>query len=269
MSVSPPDDEALAIALQQEEDASHTCCSFSMHAKASNSEEAVVKILQELEDAKIARALQRQLSLERKVGITRTYPTPLPPAPSRIQQTVSHVPPRPRPTSTATTLPQKISSTHNQDIAPSTIASQKSKRQQQQIEDMRAAEELQARVYLEDLQKRERLRTTQQPVVPHRRRILHSHRTRQPVISERASYEELLALDDTIVRHGVPEQVQQTLPTFSATEPAGSCAVCQEDYVQGEELLTLPCAHVYHKQCITTWMNTSKLCPICKYSISS
>jgi len=40
-----------------------------------------------------------------------------------------------------------------------------------------------------------------------------------------------------------------------------------EDYISGESLRTLPCKHSFHKQCIDTWLDNSKFCPICKGSV--
>lgn len=42
-----------------------------------------------------------------------------------------------------------------------------------------------------------------------------------------------------------------------------SCNVCLMDYTPGELLKTLPCFHVFHKECIQKWFNEKKSCPIC------
>ncbi|KAK9705896.1 hypothetical protein RND81_07G090500 [Saponaria officinalis] len=61
------------------------------------------------------------------------------------------------------------------------------------------------------------------------------------------------------------------LPTVSV---AGDCVccVCMEgfkythDHHGGKQL---PCGHVYHHDCIFTWLSSSTLsCPICRYSIT-
>lgn len=43
-----------------------------------------------------------------------------------------------------------------------------------------------------------------------------------------------------------------------------SCSVCQDDYDLTEELLELPCSHVFHKDCITQWFDRSNSCPVCR-----
>ncbi|KAJ4171758.1 hypothetical protein NW754_000335 [Fusarium falciforme] len=43
------------------------------------------------------------------------------------------------------------------------------------------------------------------------------------------------------------------------------CVVCQEEYVDGmSQVMSLPCGHVFHADCITPWLTTCRrTCPIC------
>ncbi|KAL1915387.1 uncharacterized protein VTP21DRAFT_6845 [Calcarisporiella thermophila] len=46
---------------------------------------------------------------------------------------------------------------------------------------------------------------------------------------------------------------------------AEMCAVCLEDYVEGDMLRKLPCDHEFHTECIDPWLTTkSPTCPLCK-----
>ena len=45
------------------------------------------------------------------------------------------------------------------------------------------------------------------------------------------------------------------------------CAICLEKFVIGKEILTLPCFHFYHCNCISKWMKIKRSCPICLSSI--
>jgi hypothetical protein len=37
------------------------------------------------------------------------------------------------------------------------------------------------------------------------------------------------------------------------------CVICCEEYKSGTRVATLPCAHQYHSECITTWLKLNKV----------
>ncbi|KAI9011495.1 hypothetical protein BC832DRAFT_550856 [Gaertneriomyces semiglobifer] len=44
-----------------------------------------------------------------------------------------------------------------------------------------------------------------------------------------------------------------------------TCAICLGDFMDGEIIRTLPCAHYFHSECIDPWlMEQSTCCPLCK-----
>ena len=45
------------------------------------------------------------------------------------------------------------------------------------------------------------------------------------------------------------------------------CIICQFDFNNNEYLRKLPCAHLYHKECVDEWLAKDKNCPTCKYEI--
>ncbi|PAN15857.2 hypothetical protein PAHAL_3G026200 [Panicum hallii] len=60
--------------------------------------------------------------------------------------------------------------------------------------------------------------------------------------------------------------------TFHATEGCGGeseCAICFEDFEDGEEVSVMPCAHghEYHTTCITKSLGRSNMCSLCRHEL--
>ena len=47
-----------------------------------------------------------------------------------------------------------------------------------------------------------------------------------------------------------------------------SCPICLEEYAAGDELITFPCAHVYHAKCGTEWLRQKPNCPTCQFDVA-
>ena len=45
------------------------------------------------------------------------------------------------------------------------------------------------------------------------------------------------------------------------------CTICLENYVDGDDSIALPCIHIFHADCIKTWVKDHNTCPICKKDI--
>ncbi|PON66848.1 43kDa postsynaptic protein [Parasponia andersonii] len=52
------------------------------------------------------------------------------------------------------------------------------------------------------------------------------------------------------------------------------CSVCMEklwfedQYCEDDrKVVQMPCSHVYHKDCVVQWLETSHLCPLCRYAM--
>ncbi|MCO5576045.1 hypothetical protein L7F22_029852 [Adiantum nelumboides] len=74
--------------------------------------------------------------------------------------------------------------------------------------------------------------------------------------------------------HGISYETVKCMPTIVYDlrfERGGSydiCAVCLEDYADGDVLRTLPCNHRFHCSCIDAWLiNWRAFCPICKQDV--
>ncbi|VVB13972.1 unnamed protein product [Arabis nemorensis] len=95
------------------------------------------------------------------------------------------------------------------------------------------------------------------------------------------SYEELLALGDkmgTVSTALSEEALSRSLEKsiYQQTDETGSislnkdddikCSICQEEYVDGDEVGTMQCQHMYHVSCVQQWLRMKNWCPICKTS---
>ncbi|CAD7093516.1 unnamed protein product [Hermetia illucens] len=71
-------------------------------------------------------------------------------------------------------------------------------------------------------------------------------------------------------RHRLPKRLLKKIPVikYNKNQPYESCSICLDDYVEGEKLRVLPCAHAYHCQCIDPWLTKSRrICPLCKRKV--
>lgn len=49
-----------------------------------------------------------------------------------------------------------------------------------------------------------------------------------------------------------------------------SCAICWEEFKETEadaEIVSMPCKHVFHRKCITHWLQISNICPLCRFEL--
>lgn len=60
------------------------------------------------------------------------------------------------------------------------------------------------------------------------------------------------------------EQLLAALPVelVRASSAGDPCAICQDTMCPGEEVRRLPCAHVFHAECIARWMHVKLTCPL-------
>ncbi|CAN7121127.1 unnamed protein product [Brassica rapa subsp. narinosa] len=92
--------------------------------------------------------------------------------------------------------------------------------------------------------------------------------------------EELLALGDKMgtvstalseeallrsLQKSIYQETDETVPN-SLNKDDIKCSICQEEYVDGDEVGTMPCEHMYHVSCVQRWLRMKNWCPICKTS---
>ncbi|KAF7081456.1 hypothetical protein CFC21_085395 [Triticum aestivum] len=74
-------------------------------------------------------------------------------------------------------------------------------------------------------------------------------------------------------RAGLGEPAIRALPAFryskAAKDDASECAVCLGEFQEGERVRLLPgCLHVFHAECIDTWLHDCANCPLCRAAIT-
>ncbi|KAH7443205.1 hypothetical protein KP509_02G025700 [Ceratopteris richardii] len=95
----------------------------------------------------------------------------------------------------------------------------------------------------------------------------------QDVDPDNMTYEELIALGEAVgtQSRGLKPNAIAALPntTFSHEDRTAEelCVICRFDYEEGDKLLTLPCKHQYHGDCIKNWLQINKTCPICSSEV--
>lgn len=56
----------------------------------------------------------------------------------------------------------------------------------------------------------------------------------------------------------------------AATEDElATCSICLCEYEDGERLVRLPCSHVYHDECVSSWTSNHVRCPLCNFDLET
>ena len=70
---------------------------------------------------------------------------------------------------------------------------------------------------------------------------------------------------------GLSEAQLQSLPTtdisIQQVQDGTKCNVCLMDYSEGETVCQLSCGHLYHSNCIATWLTAKTTCPTCRRNL--
>ncbi|XP_048477486.1 E3 ubiquitin-protein ligase Praja-2 isoform X2 [Rhincodon typus] len=84
---------------------------------------------------------------------------------------------------------------------------------------------------------------------------------------------ESLAIDGEQAPPPAPKETIECLPQVAVSEGHNgleqSCAICCSEYVKEELVTELPCHHLFHRPCVTLWLQKSGTCPVCRHILSS
>lgn len=56
----------------------------------------------------------------------------------------------------------------------------------------------------------------------------------------------------------------KNLPRIVVQDKVNSCSICYEKFELGETTIKLNCRHLYHEDCVRTWLQTHSTCPLCR-----
>ncbi|XP_072372506.1 E3 ubiquitin-protein ligase Praja-2 isoform X4 [Scyliorhinus torazame] len=84
---------------------------------------------------------------------------------------------------------------------------------------------------------------------------------------------ESLAIDGEQAPPPAPKETIECLPQVAISEEQNgleqSCAICCSEYVKEEKVTELPCHHLFHRPCVTLWLQKSGTCPVCRHILAS
>ncbi|NWQ71200.1 PJA2 ligase, partial [Neopipo cinnamomea] len=79
---------------------------------------------------------------------------------------------------------------------------------------------------------------------------------------------ESLAVDVEQTHPPATKETIDCLPVVLITGQDQSCTICCSEYVRGEFVAELPCHHLFHKPCVTPWLQRSGTCPVCRHVLA-
>ncbi|XP_065107185.1 E3 ubiquitin-protein ligase RNF43 isoform X1 [Paramisgurnus dabryanus] len=63
---------------------------------------------------------------------------------------------------------------------------------------------------------------------------------------------------------------QRSRGALGSSSSSGSgpvCAICLEEFMDGQDLRIISCAHEFHKECVDPWLLQHRTCPLCMHNI--
>ncbi|KAF8930891.1 hypothetical protein BGZ47_000337 [Haplosporangium gracile] len=70
---------------------------------------------------------------------------------------------------------------------------------------------------------------------------------------------------------GATDDIINAIPHHTLTdeelEAKTECSVCKDEFAKEDNLLQLPCKHIFHGDCIKPWLKVSGTCPTCRFSL--
>ena len=79
-------------------------------------------------------------------------------------------------------------------------------------------------------------------------------------------YNEDIKMIDPRIFNSLPEN--EIEDSSKLPEDQRNCVICLGDFKDKEHIIRLPCFHVFHSDCVKSWLGTHNSCPTCKFELT-
>ena len=79
-------------------------------------------------------------------------------------------------------------------------------------------------------------------------------------------YNEEIKMIDPRIFNSLPEN--EIEDSSKLPEDQRNCVICLGDFQDKEHIIRLPCLHVFHSDCVKSWLGTHNSCPTCKFELT-
>ncbi|KAJ8598547.1 hypothetical protein CTAYLR_001359 [Chrysophaeum taylorii] len=106
-----------------------------------------------------------------------------------------------------------------------------------------------------------------------RRRPVHRPEPRRSdyLRDDEMTYERLLALDAPVMKRpaAIPASALNVVRYRKDEFDDDACVICLENFEPGATLHQLPCQHLFHRKCVSKWLEHDARCPTCRQDIAA
>ena len=79
-------------------------------------------------------------------------------------------------------------------------------------------------------------------------------------------YNEEIKMIDPRIFNSLPEN--EIEDSSKLPEDQRNCVICLGDFQDKEHIIRLPCLHVFHSECVKSWLGSHNSCPTCKFELT-
>jgi hypothetical protein len=63
------------------------------------------------------------------------------------------------------------------------------------------------------------------------------------------------------------EEEMSKFSFINKSSELNECIICLEKMKENEKLMILKCTHIYHHECLSSWLSKKSICPLCDTNI--